>query len=138
MRRLDTLEESNKILEGLAGKNAIVGYKERTAQHGTKTARLKVYDDKLVIGWRKGVQDVHKTDSNTWTENMTIIMVFEGGEEKEVRMKEFTNQRAFKEFIIKGLRVVGHDEHGTPKCEYQLEDENGKVLAVHESFLNPC
>lgn len=138
MRRLDTLEESNKILEGLAGKNAIVSYKERTADHTVKTARLKVFDGKLVVGWHKGTQEVHEVSKGVWTETMTIVLEFEDQTEKEIQYVNFIRSQDFKEFIIKGVRVIGHDQHGTPKCEYQLEDENGKVVTVNESFLNPC
>lgn len=132
MDRLDKVESENSMLKSIAGKAAIKDFEAQSKDHSVKRAHLKVIGGKVVVGWKKGVQDVFKNDAGMWVENVTIVVKFEDGEEATLRYIDFVHEQGMKRYVIRGK-----NEDYIDGTSYTLEDEEGKTLVVKEVFLNP-
>lgn len=125
--KVSGLEAENEMLKDMAGKNAIASYKEGKKEADTKTAYLKIWNDKMVIGWEKlDYTHFNPRAVDGLTENILTNLILEDGSKEQVNYIVFNNS--------------------TEKVDLEIESQKGdmttlllptgKKLTIETRFLN--
>jgi len=130
---LKSMQERLSLLEGLAGKNAILGYQEAHRDHATKTAHLKMVNGQPVVEWRMVTNDVFKNEAGNWVEDQSIEVVLANAEKVTMRYTDFIRTQAMKLFTIIDRQF---NSDGSPS-KYTLKDDMGNTFDVPARVLNP-
>jgi len=126
--KVDNLEEENKSLKELAGKNALASLEASKKDHTKKVAHFKVMNEKIVVGWEKGDNSKFVPSAKSASlENLNIILHYKDETKEEVPYHTFIS---CSELVYADL--VDFKPMGVSKVKFPDGDE----VKVDFKFLN--
>lgn len=136
---ISKLTEDNKMLLSIADKKRLADYEIKNNNGSlSKTAKVWLFDDKFIIGWKmvrnRVVANLHR---NIVEAEQTIELTLkstsnpdEKPEQKIVLYKEFIDQKIAKEGEV--VRVVSEED----ATFYKIQFSDGLEVEVDVKFLN--
>lgn len=115
------VEDKNKVIEidRLRNNNQLV-----------KRVKLREVNGLLVIGWRTVKNEVYMQDGRL-IEDQVIEVWFEGGEKKEIRLREWAAMPVYKPF-----EVIKESRDTTGATYFTVKKDDGQELEIATSFVN--
>lgn len=131
MNRLSKLEGDQKIILETADKRQISKIEEMRRQGKlVKDVKLRMVDDKIVVGWRTVEDEVYFADGKL-IENQKVEVFFEDKTSKVLTMRQWAALPAYRSFeVVKESRA----ENG--QIFYTVRREDGKELEVDQTYIN--
>lgn len=134
LRRVDKLEDDNKILREVADKNRLGRVEELRAQGKlVKSVNLNTYEGKVIIGWKKIKDDVYQDQQGRLHEDQIVGLIFEGekgvGKEMDIR--------SFSRLLVKiPCEVIeeGKDKEGN--INFTVQTKDGRTIKIDSKFVN--
>lgn len=133
LKRLDSVEDKNKILESVADKGRMARVEQLRAQGKlVKSVRVGKIGDKFVIGWKLIEDDVHFDNEGKLVEVQTIKVFYEDKSTAEFNVRNFANSM---ERIEGEVTSEGKDRDGNITLVVLFPD--GNEITVNQTFINP-
>ncbi len=133
LKRLDTLEDDNKLLKSVADKGRMARVEQLRAQGKlVKSVRIGKIDGNFVVGWKLVKDDVHFDSEGRLVEEQIIKVFFEDKTSKEMNVRSFANSM---EHIEGEVTMEGKDRDGNISLTVLLPD--GKEISIGQNFINP-
>lgn len=131
MSRLGNLEETQKLHMQVEDRNKIQRIEElRRSGKIIKSVKVRKLEGKYVLGFHTLQDEVYMVDGRLY-EKQRIEVVFEGGEKKEVGMREWASAAQYVPFdVVKESR----DEDG--ELFFTVRDSEGKTLEINARHIN--
>lgn len=138
-RTISKMIDDNKMLLSIADKKRLADYEIKNNNGSlTKTAKVWLFDDKFIIGWKmvrnRVVANLHR---NIVEAEQTIELVLKNAtkpeepEEKRIVLyKEFIDQKVSKEGEV--VRVVSEED----ATFYKIQFSDGLEIEIDVKFLN--
>lgn len=132
LKRLDTLEDDNKLLKSVADKGRMARVEALRAQGKlVKSVRIGKMGERFVIGWKLIKDDVHFDNEGKLVEDQIIKVFFEDKSELEMNVRNFANSM---ERIEGEVTMEGKDRDGNIMLTVLLPD--GKEISISQNFIN--
>lgn len=133
LKRLDTLEDDNKLLKSVADKGRMARVEALRAQGKlVKSVRIGKMGELFVIGWKLVKDDVHFDNEGKLVEEQTIRVFFEDKTSNDMNVRNFANSM---DRIEGEVTSEGKDRDGNITLVVLLPD--GKELSINQNFINP-
>lgn len=134
MEQLNATQERMKVLEGLAGENAIKSWLEGHKDSTVKRAHLKLINGKPVVSWSKLLKNsVRQVDKGIFVEEQLMHVTFLDGTSTEINYVDFIRSHDVKVYNITAIRT----DAVTGTMYFTLTDETGTQIEVGRDFVNP-
>lgn len=131
LKRVDALEDDNKVLKQVADKGRMARVEALRAQGKlVKSVRVGQLHGKFVVGWKLIEDDVH-FEGDKLIEKQTIRVFFEDKSNEDIGVRAFANETG----NIEGEVISeSKDRDGNISLLVQLPD--GKELTIGQNFIN--
>lgn len=132
LKRMETVEEDNKLLKEVADKDKIARIMTlRSGGKLIKTVNLSTISNKVVIGWSKVKDDVYFDEQGRLHEDQRLSVIYEGGEKVEMDYRQFSRVKSpIKAEILSETK----DNDGNTNLKVLLPD--GKEINIDIKFVN--
>ncbi|MFA6991917.1 MAG: hypothetical protein WC269_01390 [Candidatus Gracilibacteria bacterium] len=135
VEKIDALQKQsdkqNEMLLAVADKSRLSNYNIRNQGSLVKTARITLFDGKLVVGWKSVIDEVMQDPGGRWIVNQQTELMFQDGTSKIVSIKNFEFQK--KQEVVE---VVGEIVDNLGNHFYKLQRKNGETIELGDSFIN--
>ena len=139
LNKIESQDKEIEILKKISDKNRLERYEKENEGEIIRRAKVGLWDNKIIIGWKKGIDDVgfiHMDGRSVLVEKQTIVLILDDGGktlEKEVNYLEFSkNINRLEGDIINEKRNL---KTGVETKTLQFDD--GKEVTIDVKFLNP-
>jgi hypothetical protein len=136
LKRLDSLEKDKDMLLQVADKRQLGIYYSRHQGKIPGRVFLRVYDGKVILGWRS-TKDVVQPDPilpGRWIEDQRTELLFEDGTTSgEIPLVQFT--RNYKQVVAEVKQKITNEETGALALKVVRLD-NGKEYTIDVTFVN--
>ena len=150
LNRIAQLESGQEVLEYAADKGRVAKFNSRNKSKIIRTCRLRIYKDKVVVGWGKmDIDVVDKNGNGVWTEEQVLTVFTEDGEKYKMRYRDFMQMTKVNCEITKKTEAGVSDEDHTiynwdqdlAKLYYGVTvvekgPHYGKKFELADSFIN--
>lgn len=136
--QIDAAEEKLKDLEGAADLGRLARVQEaRNKGKLLKTAKVSMYGDKLILGWRTVENDVFIDADGKLHETQKIELILDEGEGKEPSRGKIINQTEFSRVVtkVKG-EVVRESKDDDGQTFQTVMFPDGRKVELSIVFLN--
>ena len=133
---LEVLMDRIKRLEATAEKSRLANYDDKNKSKVSKTVKIRMMDEKVVISWGDMVSNlVEKNVNGVWGENQKVILTYENGETEEMEFIIFNRRYKYlkAEILSKTIENQGTDEE---KIILKLRTEDGREYSIDKKFVN--
>lgn len=131
MERLNKLEADQRLVLETADKRQISKIEEMRRQGKlVKDVKLRVIDNKIVIGWKTKEDEVYFSDGKL-IENQKVEVFFEDKTSKVLTMRQWAALPAYRSFeVIRESRA----ENG--QLFFRVRQDDGKELEIDQTYIN--
>ena len=141
LRKLvDTVETQKQDIEDLKS-SADLGRLSRIQQAREsgkiiKTAKLSVFNNKIVVGWIKESDDVWFDEQGRLNEDQKVCLFLDNGEEEPVKTKPMS-YREFSRITTKiEGEVIGESKNKEGQVFFKIQLEDGREFELPIQFIN--
>jgi len=147
LEKLKSQENTITMLTNVADKGRMARYQDSLGVKLTRQARLRVYKDKLVVGWSNLIDNTVKKENGIWRESQIIEVYTEDGKKYKMLYSDFIEMVKVKCDIVENAVKTLTDEEMKDLSRnreahfYTLKvvepgEFEGQEVKVAENFLN--
>lgn len=131
---MDKLKKDNALLLQIADKKRLATYYERHHEKIPSIVKLRMMDDKVILGWRTLKDDVFlNATTGKIVENQTIQVIYEDGKSEEFRYVDYV--RRYTQTKCKVLSTIKDEKSDKTKLKVEREDD-GKKYEIGIEYIN--
>lgn len=148
LENITSLKKDNEMLMYAADKGRLAKYNDRKGVNITRTCRVRIFKEKLVVGWKMIEDIVQKSGNGIWTESQIIEVETEDGEKYSMRYIDFAQMSKVQcDILEKSTQKLTPEEQ--EKYPEQTIDKNfytlkittkgplyGKEIKFAENYIN--
>lgn len=132
--QMKEMKEKQGMLEQIADKRQLAAYYARNKKKLPKVVSLRVWDGKVVVGWRTVDNEVYQDPlTNAWREKQTVEIVNEDG--KLVELQYLNYVREFKRVNAMVVSSTTDEKSGSEILKVKRED-TGKTYDIDVRYVN--
>lgn len=119
-------------LEAAASKAGLANYDNKHRAKPGKSVKVRSYEGKLIVGWRKIIDMVEKNpDTKVWTERQIIELIFEDDTTVQIPYSIWVNRYSLQPAEVKATTTLDDDT-----IVYTLKLEDGREIKLGQAFVN--
>jgi hypothetical protein len=136
MKKLDDQAEDIKVLYGVSDKNRLQRFDNSEREAALiKTVRAWFYDGKLVVA-TKLITNQSDVINGKAFEDQKLLAIFEDGDSKEMRYRDFEVHKTFEKAEIIGSRTESGQRAEDAETFLKLQFGNGRKVEISAKFIN--
>lgn len=133
-KQIAEMKEKQGMLEQVADKKQLAAYYSRNKKKMPKIVQLRLFNDKVVVGWRTVENEVYQDpNTNAWKEKQSVEVVYEDG--KMEKLQYLVWIRGYKHVEATIMSTKTDEKTGNDILKVRRED-TGKVYDISVLYVN--